>query len=68
MDMRGHGKSLKVTEEGNEIDMSLAALIDDVDVVLTTLCKNAANVVDVHLIGHSLGAAVLAAFSRPEKY
>jgi protein phosphatase methylesterase 1 len=62
-DMRAHGKSI-----GNGcVDVSLDALVEDVDVLLAYLLRNAAGVVDVHLVGHSLGAAVLAAFSHSER-
>lgn len=64
-DMRCHGKS---TADPKYVDMGLRSLVEDVDIVMASLFKNASNVVDVHLVGHSLGAAVLASFSKHGKY
>ena len=64
-DMRCHGKS---TADPRNVDMYLSSLVEDVDIVMAALFKNASSVVDVHLVGHSLGAAVLSAFSKPERY
>lgn len=54
--MRGHGRSSKST------DFSIESLLKDTEKVLESLLPVGGNEnIDVFLIGHSLGAAILAA-------
>lgn len=60
-DMRGHGQSSKST------DFSFESLLKDAEKVLESLLPAGGNdKIDVFLVGHSLGAAILAAL--PHKF
>lgn len=54
-DVRGHGKSSKST------NFSIQKLISDSISVLKSVIYDNKSVIEVYLIGHSLGAAVMAA-------
>lgn len=64
--MRGHGQSDKASS------FNLEDLVEDVQLVIPAVLKqfsvdsNAA--IDTFLIGHSLGAAVLASFANKKRY
>lgn len=57
-DMRGHGKSSSTNES---VDFSLDTLVNDAGKVLRAVLGHVNENIEVFLIGHSLGASVLAA-------
>lgn len=62
-DMRGHGASKEANGNTAAIEMSLDSLVSDVNAVLHAILAQTTKKLDFFLIGHSLGASVLAAFA-----